>query len=157
MSKVKVTVNPQNNSIITLSNNGQPSPKDGKQYGYIRLEQATTEVDSNGWARQTKKSTLIKGAVEALQGFGFMPNQELPGKLYVKESTEAFRPNQEPKLAGTTGVVCKVGGLPIYRETFYDVTGNVQDTLLMHDNQDEIKAAQANAVAAQGAPAIGEA
>lgn len=143
MSKVIVTVNPETNQVITLSNNGQPSAKDGKQYGYIRLEQTSMSIANGGWARKSKKSTLIKGVVEDLLSFGFKPNQELPGKLYVIESTEMFRPNQEPKLAGDTEVVCKVGGLPIYRETFYDATGEKQDTLLQHDNVDEIQAAQA--------------
>lgn len=156
MSKVKVTVNPVTNQVITLSNNGQPSAKDGKQYGYIRLEQTSAEIAVGGWARTSKKSTLVKGEVTALQQFGFMPNQELPGKLYVEESTTPFRQNQEPKLAGTTGVVCKVGGLPIYRETFYDATGTKQDVLLAHDNLDEIKAAQANALVGAGANTIGE-
>jgi hypothetical protein len=156
MSKVKVTVNPVSGQVITLSNNGQPSAKDGKQYGYIRLEQSTTSVDGNGWARQSKKSTLIKGSVETLQSFGFMPNQELPGKLFVKEQTTPFRENQQAKLAGNTTVVCKVGGLPIYRETFYDATGTAVDTLVAHDNHDEIKAAQANVIAQANATTIGE-
>ena len=55
------------------------------------------------------------------------------------------------KIAGSTGVVCKVNGQPIYRKTVYTDIPTLKEELIAHDNIEEIKAAirlQQNATAA---------
>jgi hypothetical protein len=51
------------------------------------------------------------------------------------------------KIAGETGVVCTLGGLPIYRRTKFSFAGNAEDMLIKHDNVDELRAAYANQTA----------
>ena len=45
------------------------------------------------------------------------------------------------KIAGETGVVCTVGGLPIYRRTKFSFASNSEDLLIKHDNVEQLKAA----------------
>ena len=48
------------------------------------------------------------------------------------------------KVAGETGIVCTFGGLPIYRRTKYSLDGLATDSLIKHDNVEELRAAYAN-------------
>ena len=71
----------------------------------------------------------------------------------IKESLTPFntkKPESDLKIAGTTGVVCKVNGQPIYRKTIYTDIPTVKEELIAHDNVDEIRGAlraQQNATA----------
>ena len=63
-------------------------------------------------------------------------------------------PDRDLKVAGETGIICcTADGEPIYRTTFYDVTGEQADTFIPHANGDAIR--QANAEGA-GAEAIAQ-
>jgi hypothetical protein len=70
--------------------------------------------------------------------------QELPGKILIKESLEPFsskNPERDLKVAGDTGIVCRLEGNPIYRRTYYSVSSNAEDTFIQHDNVEELRAA----------------
>lgn len=116
-------------NIINMSPNNP-------EYGFVIVKQHAHTISDNGWLRLSKRSALIKGLISDLVAANFKPNQTLPGRIIVKESLEPFNPenpDQHLKIAGTTGVVCNIGGEPIYRDTFYVNDPNAQDILVMHD------------------------
>ena len=66
----------------------------------------------------------------------------LPGKIVVVESLTPFNPenpDRDLKIAGGTGVICRIDDQPIYRQTFYSTNPNSYDQLLAHNNSTEIK------------------
>jgi len=133
-----------NNSVkVTASKAGQVinlSPKN-PEFGYIRVEQTRMSVE-NGWARKKTISALVPGKVEDLRGLGFKNGEMLPGRIQIQESLEPFNPEdaeKDLKIAGNTGIICTLGGEPIYRKTFYTENGEA-DILLQHDNGDAISA-----------------
>jgi hypothetical protein len=137
-SKVKVTADKAGNVIVKSQNN--------TEFGHIRVEQTRMVVEENGFARRKKLSALIPGTIVDLKGFGWESEQEVEGKIIVKESTKPFNkrdPERDFKVAGKSGVVCTVDEQPIYRKHFYTLDSNAQDVLVEHDNEEEIKAAYA--------------
>jgi len=143
MSKVIVTAN-ESGLVIT------PSAKN-PEYGYTRVEQTVVKnVIQNGqtWARKSTRSALINGDIDTLNAMGLYKGKEMKGHIIVLESTEPFNaeePEKDLKVAGDTKVVCKIGGAPIYRKGVYDESGLLEDSLLSHDNIEEISAARATA------------
>lgn len=114
------------------------------EYGYVRLQQSHVTISDKGWLKINKRSTLIKGKVSDLIAANFIADSEIPGKIVIIESHEPFNkenPERDLKIAGQTGIVCRVGDQPIYRQTFYTTDENAQDVLIAHDNSDEIKGA----------------
>lgn len=108
------------------------------EYGFVIVKQDAHTISDNGWLRLSKRSALIKGLVTDLVAANFKGGQVLPGKIIVKESLEPFNPenpDQHLKIAGTTGVICNIGGEPIYRDTFYVSNSEAQDVLIMHDEE----------------------
>lgn len=133
-NKVTVTAD-ANGSIITVSQNNP-------EYGYVRVEQNVTQIDQRGWLKTTKRSTLIKGTVADLASAGFKNGSQLPGKIIVVEALEPFNqenPERDLKIAGDSGIVCRIDDQPIYRQTFYTPDENAADQLIMHNNTDEIR------------------
>lgn len=120
--------------------------KNSPEYGYVRVQQVVAQVNDEGWLRMTKRSALIKGKVEDLMEMNYADNQELPGKIVVKEQVMPFNeenPERDLKIAGDTGIVCRIDDQPIYRQTFYTTNQNSIDELLMHTNGIEIREVQA--------------
>jgi hypothetical protein len=112
--------------------------------GYVRIEQQIKTIGLNNWVKNEKRSALIFGKIEDLQAFGFKQNQELDGKIIVEESLQPFNPTtaeREMKMAGNTGVCCRVDDQPIYRRTRFTTNMDDQDTLIQHTNVDEIREA----------------
>jgi hypothetical protein len=139
-SKVIVTADPTTNSVINVSQN-KP------EWGYIRVQQVRTMIDDNGFLKRKSISAIVPSLLEDLQASGFFAGQQLDGKIVVEESLEAFNdktPERDLKVAGETGIVCTFGGLPIYRRTKYTLDGSATDTLIKHDNVEELRAAYAN-------------
>jgi hypothetical protein len=133
MSKVTVTAD-KNGNIVKISENNP-------EFGFIRVEQIATQI-ANGWLRQVKRSAIINGNVNDLLEAKFKDGQELPGKIVVIESFNAFNPenpDRDLKIAGDTGIICRVDDQPIYRQSVYTVNDQAQDEFIMHDNTDEIK------------------
>lgn len=133
--KVTVTADELGN-VITQSLN--------PDIGYVRIEQQIKTIGLNNWVKNEKRSALIFGKIEDLQAFGFKENQELDGKIIVDESLQPFNPataEREMKMAGNTGIYCRVDDQPIYRRTRFTTNMDDQDTLIQHTNVDEIREA----------------
>ena len=112
------------------------------EYGHIRVEQDVNEFTADGWLRLRKRSALIHGLMKDLQAAEFYAGQQLPGKIVVKESLMPFdleNPERNLKIAGESGIVCRVDDQPIYRQTFYCQDPNACDELIMHTNSEEIR------------------
>lgn len=134
MSKVKVTADKHGNVIGVSMNN--------PEYGYIRVEQIVLQINNDGWLRRAKRSALIKGKVEDLVECNYKENDEIPGQIIVKESLTPFNPqnpDKDLKIAGETGLVCRIDDQPIYRQSFYTTNLSLSDELLTHNNSGEIK------------------
>ena len=140
-SKVVVLGDETTNAVVNVSQN-KP------EWGYIRVQQIRTMIDDNGFLRRKPVSALIPGTLSELTESGFYAGQQLDGKIVVEESLEAFNaktPERDLKIAGDTGIVCTIGGLPIYRRTKFTLDSTAQDTLIKHDNVDQLRSAYANA------------
>lgn len=136
-SNVKVTADLAGNVVIKSSN---------PEFGNIRVEQTRVVTDNSGFLKPKKLSALIPGDMETLNSLGWENGDEIEGKIIVKESTEPFNkkdPEKDLKVAGDSGVVCSIGGKPIYRKNFYSIDETVKDELVIHDNTQEIQAAYA--------------
>lgn len=136
--KVRITAD-QDGNIIGVSQNNP-------EFGYVRVEQVAMTVNSQGWLRRSKRSALIKGKVIDLMEASFKENQELPGKIVVVESHVPFNPEnpeRDLKIAGDTGIICRVHDQPIYRQSYYTTNESAQDELIMHTNAEEIREVQA--------------
>lgn len=136
-SKVRVTADINGNVIGVSQNN--------PEYGYVRVEQSVTQINETGWLKPVRRSALIKGKVEDLAQAGFVEGHELSGKIIVKESLTPFNtdnPDRDLKIAGSTGVVCRIDDQPIYRQTFFTSNQEAYDDLMIHDNADEIRDVQ---------------
>ena len=140
-SKVVVLGDESTKTVVNVSENNP-------DYGYIRVQQVRMMIDDNGFLRRKPVSALIPGTLSELTESGFFAGQQLDGKIVVEESLEPFNaktPERDLKIAGETGIVCTIGGLPIYRRTKFTLDGNAQDTLIKHDNVEQLR----NAYAAQ--------
>ena len=137
MSKVVVTADANGNVIGVSKNN--------PEYGYVRVEQTVNQINDRGWLRAVKRSALIKGQVKDLVGAGFTAGKQLPGKIVIVESFQPFNPenpDRDLKIAGETGVICRVDDEPIYRQSLYTTNENAVDELIMHNNTEEIREVQ---------------
>lgn len=137
-SKVVITAD-ENGNIISVSPNNP-------EYGSIRVESVVNQINNQGWLKPVKRTAFIKGLIKDLHDANFKSGQVLPGRIIVKESFAPFNPiNPEKnlKIAGETGIVCRVDDQPIYRQTFYTEDSNAQDELITHNNGEEIREVQA--------------
>jgi len=145
-STVVVTADRAGNVISVSKNN--------PEWGHIRVEQIRMEIDDNGFARANTYSALIPGEVKKLVAFGFQAGQVLPGTIFIKEQTRPFNeknPENDIKVAGKSGVICKIGSEIIYSKNFYHEDPAKLDEKVEHTNKQEI----ANAyLAAKEAKAI---
>lgn len=138
MSKVVITADANGNVIGVSQNN--------PEYGYVRVEQTGSFINEQGWLRISRRSALIKGLVKDLVETNFHAGQELAGKIIVVESLTPFNsenPDRDLKIAGDTGVVCRIDDQPIYRQTFYTQNESAVDKYIPHTNSEEIKEVQA--------------
>lgn len=136
-TKVSIAADKQGNIIGVSEKN--------PEYGYVRVEQMVRSINNEGWLRVSKRSALIKGKVQDLIECGYRLGQELPGKIIVVESLTPFNPenpDRDLKIAGDTGVICRIDDQPIYRQTFYTPSDNAEDDLITHTNSDEIRDVQ---------------
>ncbi len=121
--------------------------KNNPEFGSIRVEQEVSSFNG-GFMESKTRSAFINGRTDELKKFvtanGITEGSLLDGNIVIKESIEpiiAERPDYGQKVAGDTGVICKLGGQPIYRQSLF-TTSEESDELLKHDNGDEIKLAQ---------------
>lgn len=135
-------------STVTVTSVGKDSTnvigvyEGNPELGWVRVEQTATAINEKGWLTKNRRSTFIKGKVEDLAEQNYQIGQEIPGKIVIKESFTPFNqenPDMDLKIAGDTGVVCRVDDQPIYRQSFYTNNVDAQDELIMHTNSEEIK------------------
>lgn len=153
MKKSMVILTAVNGVIFTLNTeNGSPKlDKNGKRFGYIRVENPGT-IDLafayNTGGVKRGQSALIPMTEEAWEKVkhAYSENMEIPGRVRVVESLIAG-PGFKAKTAGANGTPCLKDGQQIYRKTEFDPTGELADELIAHNN--EIKGS--NVVAAEQA------
>ena len=146
-SKVTVVADATTGAVIVKSANNP-------EYGYVKLAQARTTIDDNGFLRKTVLTALIQAPVAILQEMGYYANQMLDGKIIIKESLTPFNkkdPSRDLKVAGSSGIVCTVDGKAIYRKTVFSQASNAEDLTIQHDNAEELRNAY---VAEQSSSAI---
>lgn len=134
MGKVLVVADKNGNIIGQSTNN--------PEYGYIRVQQHTVQINDQGWLKTVKRSAILKGKMEDLVAAEYKEGTELPGKIVVIEALEPFNPtnpDKDLKIAGDTGIICRVEDQPIYRNSFYTTNPNAVDELITHTNTHEIK------------------
>jgi hypothetical protein len=125
----------QDGHVICVSENNP-------EYGYIRVEQITTQINDDGWLKNVRRSALIKGKVEDLASCGYEEGDEISGKIVVRESLEPFNPENPEKnlkVAGETGIICRLDDQPIYRDTVFTTNLTAVDQFIPHNNNEEIK------------------
>ena len=128
--------------------------KNNPDYGHVRLTQDAVTYTATGWVKKQSRSTLLHGEVEDLKAVNIQKKKTLPGCIYIVEQFEGFstdNPDRDLKVAGLTGIILKgtntVTGevdAPIYRKSFYDVTGTMEDVLVPHTNGQEIREANSD-------------
>lgn len=150
---VKITANPVTGEVFTKNEN--VSEKDGKQYGFIRLQQEVIDMSGALGAvkvrsalKSFEQSVFDKAAKVLVDGF------EMDGHIIREETTEGTElfgdgKGWTEKRAGNdeSAPLCKVGNKTIYQRTRYDETGEETDILIQHTNVEEIKAFQAETAA----------
>lgn len=134
--KVIVTAD-ESGAVIIISENNPA-------WGHIRVTQKRVIVDEKGFAKAKTMSALIPGELADLKAFGYVKNQEIEGRVIVKESLTPFNPKEperDLKIAGKTGIICTLDGQPIYRKTFYTENLSARDVRIQHTNGEDIKIA----------------
>ena len=134
----KVTVQKNKDGQVVNVNTNNP------EFGYVRVGQTIAKFNSDGWLNTENRYFLLKGRLNELQNSGLTAGFEMPGQLVRQESLEPFNDYSQPKIAGESGVICKIEGQPIYSRIVYDRSGTMQDTLIAHDNKEEIMMGIAN-------------
>lgn len=140
-STVKIVADATTGAVVRVS---ETNP----EFSSVRLEQVRTVIGNNNFIERKVVSTLLQGATADLTAMGFYAGQELPGTIVIEESMTPFNkktPERDLKVAGETGIVCTVGGQPIYRRAIYSTASNAQDTLIKHDNVEQLRSAYAQA------------
>ena len=138
-SKVIVLADEITNSVINVS--------EKPEWGYLRVQQMKFVTDEKtGFLRARNVTALVPALIEELQLAGFYAGQQLDGKIVIEESLTPFNkknPERDLKVAGETGIVCTLGGQAIYRRTKFSFDATATDTLIKHDNVEELRAAYA--------------
>ena len=137
-NKVRVVAD-ENGNVIRQSRN--------PEIGYIVLRQEQDEISKSGWINTKTRTALLKGTIDQLKNQKLRKNSTLPGKIVVFETTtplSSLDPERGLKRAGKDGIICcTADGEPIYRETYWDPTGEDTDTMIAHANGDAIREANA--------------
>ena len=140
-STVKIVADATTGAVVRVS---ETNP----EFSSVRLEQVRTVIGNNNFIERKVVSTLLQGATADLTAMGFYAGQELPGTIVIEESLTPFNkktPERDLKIAGDTCIVCTVNSQPIYRRTVYSTASNAQDTLIKHDNVEQLRSAYAQA------------
>ncbi len=128
--KVIVTANPATGLVF---NTNEVVGKDGKIYGYVRVESSRL-MENNGFLVNKKISALVPMSIKTFESSPLVAGQELGGKIIVLESLEQ-KPGYQPKLAGENGTPCLLDGRQIYRATKWTTDPTATDVLIKHNNQ----------------------
>lgn len=130
---VKITKNPTTNVIVEKNPN---LGKDGKQYGFIRVEEAAFNFGSVVGSNRSKsalKTVVYDDAIKALANGSIKEGMELPGKIITIESL-VQELGMKPKQAGKDGGYCQKDGKTIYFKTEYTEDMELTNVLIKHDS-----------------------
>lgn len=137
-TKVVVIADETTGAVVNVSENNP-------EWGYVRVKQTRILADEkSGFLRAKTVTALMPGLVEDLKAAEFYAGQALTGKIVIEESLTPFNkknPEKDLKIAGKTGIVCTIGGQPIYRRTKFSFNTQAEDTYQQHDNVEELRAA----------------
>ena len=146
-STVKIALNPKNGQIFTANDN---LGKDGKVYGFLRLEQQI--VDFHSSVANVKVISALKSisleAYEKAKTF-LTEGMEIGGKIIITESLKEDVGFKIKYSNGENTPICMFNGKPIYRKTEYSDAEDQTHTLISHTNGEEIKAYNAMKVSAK--------
>jgi hypothetical protein len=140
-STVKIVADATTGAVVRVS---ETNP----EFASVRLEQVRTVIGNNNFIERKTVSTLLQGATADLTAMGFYAGQELPGTIVIEESLTPFNkknPERDLKIAGETGIICSVGGQPIYRRAVFSTASNATDTLIKHDNVEILRSEYSSA------------
>jgi hypothetical protein len=140
-STVKIVADATTGAVVRVS---ETNP----DFASVRLEQTRMVIGNNNFIERKTVSALLQGTTTDLSLMGFYAGQELPGTIVIEESLTPFNkktPERDLKIAGETGIICTVNGQPIYRRAVYSTASNAQDTLIKHDNVEQLRSAYAQA------------
>lgn len=143
-----ITANPETDKVFTLNTNEDGTPKlgkDGKKYGFFRIEQKEIDLTSAVASVRTRSAlkAITEESFEACKDV-LTAGTVVKGKIIAKESLIKEQGYTE-KRAGQEedAPICTLGNQPIYRTTVYTENMEDEDVLIQHDNTEEIKAFQA--------------
>ena len=145
MSAIKIKASVTGAAVRVYTNN--------PEYGYVVLETEDL-VFGAGWIRETTRTCLLRSQVTVLNKFAAMAN--IPGRIQILEFLEDNIPANIQKdnlrddvayeeaistfikRAGPDGPALTIGGKRIVKFTTYDPSGQSMDTVLSHDNVNEV-------------------
>jgi hypothetical protein len=140
-STVKVVADATTGAVVRVSENNP-------DFASVRVEQTRMVIGNNNFIERKTVSALLQGSTTDLSLMGFYAGQELPGTIVIEESLAPFNkknPERDLKIAGETGIICSVGGQPIYRRAVFSTASNATDTLIKHDNVEQLRSAYSSA------------
>lgn len=143
--KSKVRISALLAGALSIFTKNEGLGKDGKQYGWYRVDQTILD-QSSGVDRVITVSALRSITEEDFnKAKDFLtPGLELPGTIQRIESLVEEKGSTIKRAGSEEGApACTVNGMPIYQKTVYNPDANAQDVLVAHDNTEEIKAFQA--------------
>lgn len=153
MSNVRI-VPGKTGQVVTAS-------KNNKEIGYVQME-SVENVIVNGWLKPLKRTCLLRGDTEGLINFvKSLKDLTLPGRITILEYTEDTIPEAIQKeflnknlpfaeaiasfvkRAGADGPILTKDGKKIVKFCKYDMSGDVLDVMVQHDNVTEVMASKA--------------
>jgi len=141
-----ITANPKTGLVFTPNAN---LGKDGKQYGFIRVE--SNNVSFGGFGRVSKRSALITFEADAWKSVAHLypAGAKVQGKVVNTDSLEHKDGYREMQVADrATGELRAVtsGGRQVYRKTEFTEDLSAVDTKLVYDRVVATVAPQVNLV-----------
>jgi hypothetical protein len=139
-TKVVVLSDDTTGAVVNISANNP-------EWGYVRVKQTRILADEkSGFLRAKTVTAIMPGLVEDLQAADLYAGQQMTGKIVIEEALTPFNkknPERDLKIAGKTGIVCRLDGEPIYRRTRFSFNTEAEDTYKQHDNVEELRTAYA--------------
>lgn len=109
---------------------------DSAEYAYVLVEQQFISESGKITNRTAKYFGLYQVLCSLSEG------DIIPGRIVLLESTFPFNeenPYRNLKVVDYIGALYTIEDRPIYQITFFDVTGEMDDQYIDHDNEEEIK------------------
>lgn len=148
-NQVKVTANKEG---VVFTPNAEVSKKDGKLYGWFRVEELNPRVSLEGVGKVTSpRAALITMLADDFKKIAhiYTAGHIIDGQVVIDEKTEKIG-DAEQKTAGEGGEGLTFNGQPIYRYSRFTANQDATDTLLLSDRAKAANAAKALVSAGSG-------